>query len=67
MGLIHADSRRARRMALGMVAVGISCCFVILFAYTRPFLGQFAVQPVDLRILMADLDTGGVDGLLTGL
>ncbi|MFM9025111.1 MAG: hypothetical protein ACKON7_07190 [Planctomycetaceae bacterium] len=67
VGLIHADSRRARRMALGMVAVGISCCFVILFAYTRPFLGQFAVQPVDLRILMADLDTGGVDGLLTGL
>jgi len=67
VGLIHADSRRARRMALGMVAVGISCCFVILFAYTRPFLGQFAVQPEDLRILMADLDAGGVDALLTGL
>lgn len=67
VGLIHADSRRARRMALGMVAVGISCCFVMLFAYTRPFLGQFAVQPVDLQILLADLDAGGVDALLTGL
>lgn len=67
VGLIHADSRRARRMALGMVSVGISCCFVILFAYTRPFLGQFAVQPVDLRILMADLDAGDLDGRLTGL
>jgi hypothetical protein len=54
--LIHADSRRARRLALGMVAIGISCCFVILFAYTRPYLGQFAVQPDDLRALMADLD-----------
>jgi hypothetical protein len=29
---------------------------VILFAYTRPYLGQFAVQPDDLRALMADLD-----------
>jgi len=56
VGLIHADSRRARRMALGMVAVGISCCFVVLFAYTRPYLGQFAVKPVDLQDLAADLD-----------
>ena len=56
VGLIHADSRRARRLALGMVAVGISCCFVILFAYTRPYLGQFAVQPADLQSLMDDLE-----------
>ncbi|MCE9629856.1 MAG: DUF4239 domain-containing protein [Planctomycetia bacterium] len=56
VGLIHADSRRARRMALGMVAIGISCCFVILFAYTRPYLGQFAVGPDDLQILMVDMD-----------
>ena len=56
VGLIHAESRRARRMALGMVAVGISCCFVVLFAYTRPYIGQFAVRPVDLQDLVADLD-----------
>ncbi len=56
VGLIHADSRRARRMALGMVAVGISCCFVILFAYTRPYLGQFAVGPEDLQILLVDME-----------
>jgi hypothetical protein len=67
VGLIHADSRRARRIALGMVSVGISCCFVILFAYTRPYLGQFAVQPEDLLILRADMsaessmaDNGGL-------
>lgn len=60
VGLIHADSRRARRIALGMVAVGISCCFVILFAYTRPYLGQFAVEPDDLVSLSADLDEAGV-------
>ena len=56
VGLIHAESRRARRIALGMVSVGISCCFVVLFAYTRPYIGQFAVQPVDLQDLVADLD-----------
>jgi len=60
VGLIHAESRRARRMALGMVSVGISCCFVVLFAYTRPYIGQFAVQPVDLQDLVADLDADGV-------
>ena len=51
VGLIHAESYRARRIALGMVAVGVSCCFVILLAYTRPYLGQLAVQPVDLIVL----------------
>ncbi len=56
VGLIHAESRRARRVALGMVAVGISCCFVVLFAYTRPYLGQFAVKPADLEQLVAELD-----------
>ena len=56
VGLIHAESRRARRIALGMVSVGISCCFVVLFAYTRPYIGQFAVKPVDLQDLIADLD-----------
>lgn len=55
VGLIHADSRRARRLALGMVAVGISCCFVILFAYTRPYLGQFAIRPLDLEVLATEL------------
>ncbi|MFM8577359.1 MAG: hypothetical protein ACKOCN_00925 [Planctomycetaceae bacterium] len=60
VGLIHADSRRARRIALGMVAVGISCCFVILFAYTRPYIGQFAVQPEDLKVLRTDMATESV-------
>jgi hypothetical protein len=49
-------------MALGMVSVGIACCFVMLFAYTRPYLGQFAVQPDDLQVLLVDLEQ--VDGAL---
>lgn len=69
VGLIHADSYRARRVALSMVAVGISCCFVILFAYTRPYLGQFAVKPLDLVVLVddaaADRPAGGRIGMAT--
>jgi hypothetical protein len=57
VGLIHADCYRARRVALSMVAIGIACCFVILFAYTRPYLGQFAVKPVDLIVLCDDMST----------
>jgi hypothetical protein len=55
VGLIHADSYRARRIALAMVAVGITCCFVILMAYTRPYLGQFAVKPDDLVTLIDEM------------
>jgi len=55
VGLIHADSYRARRIALGMVSVGIACCFVILLAYTRPYLGQFAIQPTDLLVLSEEI------------
>lgn len=60
VGLIHAESRRARRMALGLVSIGISYCFVVLFAYTRPYVGQFAVKPLDLQNLVNDLDAGQV-------
>jgi len=35
--------------------VGISCCFVILLAYTRPYIGQFRVKPVDLIVLAEEL------------
>jgi hypothetical protein len=55
VGLIHAESYRARRIALSMVAVGITCCFVILMAYTRPYLGQFAVKPDDLVELVDEM------------
>jgi hypothetical protein len=60
VGLIHAESYRARRIALGMVSVGIACCFVILFAYTRPYLGQFAIKPTDLLVLAEDIRQGDI-------
>ncbi|RLS76181.1 MAG: hypothetical protein DWI03_09665, partial [Planctomycetota bacterium] len=58
VGLIHAESYRARRIALSMVAVGITCCFVILMAYTRPYIGQFSVKPDDLVELVDDMRGG---------
>lgn len=61
VGLIHAESYRARRIALSMVAVGITCCFVILMAYTRPYIGQFAVKPDDLVELAGDMRGGAAE------
>lgn len=51
MGLLHAEHRRGRAIALAFVAIAISVCFVILFAHGRPFIGQNAIQPTELRAL----------------
>jgi hypothetical protein len=68
VGLIHAESYRARRVALGMVAVGISCCFVILLAYTRPYIGQFRVKPTDLVVLAEEVTaTGAIAAETSGI
>jgi hypothetical protein len=53
MGLLHAEHRRGRAVALGFVSIAISVCFVILFAHGRPFIGQNAIQPSELRDLAA--------------
>ena len=55
IGLIHAENRRARAVAVGMVAFAIASCFVILMVQVRPFLGSLALQPTELRALNAEL------------
>lgn len=51
MGLLHAEHRRGRAVALSFVALSIGVCFVILFAHGRPFIGQNAIQPTEMREL----------------
>jgi len=55
MGLLHAEHRRGRAVALFFVAAAIGVCFVILFAHGRPFIGENAIQPIELRGLAARL------------
>lgn len=55
IGLIHAEHRRARAVAIGMVAFAIASCFLVLMAQTRPFLGALALQPTELQQLSAAL------------
>lgn len=55
MGLLHARHRRGRAVALGFVAAAVAVCFVILFAHGRPFIGQNAIQPTEMRDLAARL------------
>jgi hypothetical protein len=51
MGLLHAQHRRGRAVALSFVSVAVGVCFVILFAHGRPFIGQNAIQPTEMRDL----------------
>jgi hypothetical protein len=51
MGLLHAEHRRGRAVALSFVALSVAVCFVILFAHGRPFIGQNALQPTEMREL----------------
>lgn len=57
VGLIHAENRRARAVAVGMVAFAIAACFLVLMAQTRPFLGPLALRPVELEQLAATIAT----------
>jgi hypothetical protein len=51
MGLLHARHQRGRAVALTFVAVAVGVCFIILFAHGRPFVGENALQPTELREL----------------
>lgn len=55
IGLVHAEHRRARAVAIGMVTFAIASCFVVLMAQTRPFLGTLALRPTELASLRAEL------------
>lgn len=55
VGLIHAEYRRARAIAISLVAFAIAACFVVLIIQARPFLGTLALKPTELRALVAEL------------
>jgi hypothetical protein len=59
VGLIHAENRRARAIAVGMVAFAIGACFVVLMVQARPFLGALALKPTELDTLARALDARG--------
>jgi hypothetical protein len=59
IGLVHAEHRRARAVAIGMVTFAIASCFIVLMAQTRPFLGTLALQPTELKLLAEDLARPG--------
>lgn len=51
IGLVHAENRRARAVAIGMVAFAIASCFLVLVVQTRPFLGALAIKPTEITAL----------------
>ena len=55
IGLVHAEHRRARAFAVGMITFAIAACFVVLMVQTRPFLGALALKPTELALIADDL------------
>lgn len=53
IGTLHGDSPRGRVLALTLVTLAISFCFIVLFVSGRPFVGEYAIQPVALREVLA--------------
>lgn len=49
IGALHGDSPNGRALALTLVTLAISFCFVVLFVSGRPFVGEYALQPTALR------------------
>lgn len=53
IGTLHGDSPRGRVLALTLVTLAISFCFIVLFVSGRPFVGEYSIQPVALREVLA--------------
>ncbi len=51
-GLLHADSARARLLALGIVTVSITVCLVVMLVNARPFVGALAFRPDQLELVL---------------
>ncbi len=49
IGALHGEARRGRLLALTLVTLAIGFCFAVLLVHARPFVGQMAIQPDDLR------------------
>lgn len=49
IGALHGDAPRGRVLALTLVTLAISFCFVVLVVNGRPFVGEYALQPDGLR------------------
>ena len=45
IGALHGDAPRGRLLALSLVTLAISFCFIVLVVNGRPFVGEYAVQP----------------------
>ena len=49
IGALHGDAPQGRKLALSLVTLAVTFCFVVLFANARPFVGEYAIKPTDLE------------------
>jgi len=51
-GVLHAESARARLLALSIVTMAISVCLMVMLVNARPFVGALAFQPEQLEMVL---------------
>jgi hypothetical protein len=51
-GVLHAESTRARLLALTIVTLAISVCMVVMLVNARPFVGALAYRPDQLQMVL---------------
>jgi hypothetical protein len=59
IALSHGDKRAAALVAMGLFATGAAACFLLIGAYDRPFVGDFAVPPSPLLQVMPEASASG--------
>ena len=53
IGALHGEAPRGRKLALALVTLAISFCFAVLMVHARPFVGQMAIQPIELQTVLS--------------
>jgi hypothetical protein len=51
-GVLHAESTRARLLALTIVTLAISVCMMVMLVNARPFVGALAYRPDQLQMVL---------------
>jgi hypothetical protein len=50
--VLHAESTRARLLALTIVTLAISVCMMVMLVNARPFVGALAYRPDQLQMVL---------------
>ena len=57
IAMVHSDNRLAAAITMGLFAVGVAACLLLILAHDRPFTGEISVGPGPLLQIMPELES----------